>query len=62
MRAGTVKRQAIEDAWNSTSLLSISVSPWNVGQKSKRHELIVENDEDEALVKIDESETVADPR
>ena len=62
VRAGTVKRQAIEDAWKSTSLLSISVSPWNVGLKSKRHELTAENDEEEALVKIDESETVVDPR
>ena len=27
-RARTVKRQAIEDAWKATSLLSISTTPW----------------------------------
>ena len=62
VRAGTVKRQAIEDAWKSTSLLSVAVSPWNVGQQSKRHELAVESDEEETLVKVDHTEVVGHPR
>ena len=37
VRAGTAKRQAIEDAWKSSSLLSVSTTPWAVGQQSERH-------------------------
>ena len=40
VRARTVKRHAIEDAWKSTSLLSISTTPWTIGRQGKRHELI----------------------
>ena len=46
VRAGTVKRQAIEDAWKSTTLLSVRDSQWSMGRQSKRHELAVENDEE----------------
>ena len=58
VRAGTVKRQAIEDAWTSTSLISVSVSntPWTIGRQSKRHELTFEDDEVEKVIKVDESE------
>ena len=58
VRTGTVKRQAIEDAWKASSLLSISTTPWTTGRQSKRHELTVENDEEEEeeIVKVDESE------
>ena len=38
VRFGTAKRQAMEDAWSSTSLLSVSTTPWTVGKLSKRHE------------------------
>ena len=62
VRAGTVKRQAIEDAWKASSLLSISTTPWTTGRQSKRHELTVENDEEEKIVKVDESELPGDPR
>ena len=62
VRAGTVKRQAIEDAWKASSLLSISTTPWTTGKQSKRHELTVENEEEEKIVKVDESEMPGDPR
>ena len=62
MRAGTVKHQATEDAWKASSLLSISTAPWTNGRQSKRHELTVENDEEEKIVKVDESELPGDPR
>ena len=55
VRAGTVKRQAIEDAWKSTSLLSVSTTPWTIGRQSKRHELTVEDDEVEKVIKVDDS-------
>ena len=32
VRAGTVKRQAIEDAWKSQTLLSVKDSPWSLGR------------------------------
>ena len=58
VRAGTVKRQAIEDAWKSTTLLSVRASPWSMGRQSKRHELTVENDEEETLIKVDDTEAI----
>ena len=33
-----------------------------MGRQSKRHELTVENDEEETLVKVDDAEVVGDPR
>ena len=62
VRAETLKPQAIEDAWKASSLLSISTTPWTTGKQSKRHELTVENDEEENIVKVDESEMPGDPR
>ena len=62
VRAGTVKRQAIDDAWKSTTLLSVAASPWNMGRQSKRHELTEENDEEETLIKVDETEATSEPR
>ena len=62
VRAGTVKLHAIKDAWKASSLLSISTTPWTTGRHSKRHELTVENDEEEKLIKVDESELPEDPR
>ena len=62
LRAGTVKRQAIKDAWKASSLLSISTTPWTTGRQRKRQELTVENDEDEELIEVDESELPGDPR
>ena len=56
VRAGTVKQQAVEEVWNSTSLLSVANTPWNIGRQSKRHELTVENDEAEKLIKVDDSD------
>jgi hypothetical protein len=53
VRAGTVKRQAIEEAWKSTSMLSVAVTPWTMARQSKHHELTVENDDAETLVKVD---------
>ena len=58
VRAGTVKRQAIEDAWKSTILLS----SWTIGRQSKRHELTVEDDKAEKVIKVDEPEVPSDPR
>ena len=60
VRAGTVKRQAIEQAWKSTSFLS--VIPWTIGRQSKRHELTVEDDEVEKVIKVDDFELPSDPR
>ena len=60
--AGTVKRQASEDAWKASSLLSISTTPWTTGKQSKRHEPTAEKDEEEKIVKVDESEMPGDPR
>ena len=54
-RAGTVKRQVIEVAWKASSLLSISTTLWTAGRQSKRHEFTAENDEEEKLIKVDES-------
>ena len=62
VRAGTVKRQAIEDAWKASSLLSISTTLWTTRRQSKRHELTGENDEEEKIEKVDESELLGDPR
>ena len=62
VRARAVKRQAIEDAWKASSLLSISTTSWTTGEQGKRHELTVENDEEEKIVKVDESEMPRDPR
>ena len=59
VRAGTAKRQAIEDAWKSTSLLSNTL--WTIGRQSKRHELTVEDDEAKKVIKVDESEVPNDP-
>ncbi len=53
VRAGMVKRQTIEDAWKSTSLLSVSTTPWTIGWQSKRHELTVEDDEIEKVIKVE---------
>ena len=62
VRAGTAKRQAIEEAWKSTSLLSVANTPWNTGRQSKRHELTVENDEAEKLIKVDDYDLPGHPR
>ena len=62
VRAGTVKRQAIEDAWKVSILLSISMTLWTPGRQSKRHEFTVGNDEEEKCVKVDELELPGDPR
>ena len=62
VRVGTVKRQAIEDAWKSTSLLSISTTPWTIGRLSKRLEPTVEDDDVEKVLQVDESEVPGDPR
>ena len=62
VRAGTVKRQAIEDAWKSTSLLSISTTPWTIGRQSKRHELTVEDANMEKVIKADASTVPGAPR
>ena len=62
VRAWTVKRQAIEDAWKSTSLLSVSNTPWTLGRQSKRHEVTVEDDKLEKVIKADESKMPSDPR
>ena len=62
VRAGTVKRQAIEDAWSSTSLLSVSTTAWTVGKLSKRHEFTVEGIEEDKVIKVDESELPGYPR
>ena len=62
VRAGTVKRHAIEDAWSSTSLLSVSNTNCNVGKLSKRHEPAVEGDEEDKVIKVDESVLPGDPR
>ena len=62
VRAGTVKRQAVEDAWSSTSLLSVSITPRTAGKLSKRHELTVEGDEENKVIKVDESELPVDPK
>ena len=56
VRAGTVKRGAIEDAWKASRVLSISTTPWTTGRQSKRHKLTVENDEGEKLIQVDGSE------
>ena len=40
----------------------MSTTPWTVEKQSKRHELTVEDDRDENLVKVDESEIPGDPR
>ena len=61
VRAGTVKRRAIEDAWSAKVLLSFKEGPWNMGRQSSRHELTVENDEDEPLTKIDDAEEIREP-
>ena len=34
--AGTVKRQAIEEAWKSTTLLSVAVTPWKLRMAAAR--------------------------
>ena len=62
VRTGTVNRHTIEDAWKSTSLLSVSNTPWTTGQQSKRHELTVEDAEAEKAIKVDESEMPSDTR
>ena len=62
VRAGTVKRQAIEDAWKATSVLFISTTLGTTGRQSKRHELTVENGDEENVMKVDESELPGDPR
>ena len=62
VRAGTVKRQAIEDAWKSTSLLSVAITPWTMGRQNKRRELTVENDDAEKLIKVDDTEVAGNPR
>ena len=62
VRAGMVKRRAIEEAWNAKVLLSLRDGPWNLGRQSTRHELTVENDEEEPLTKVDDKEASADPR
>ncbi len=61
VRAGTVKRRAIEDAWSASVLLSLKEGPWNMGRQSSRHELNVENDEDEPLTKINDAEEIREP-
>ena len=40
----------------------MSATPWTLGKQSKRHELTVEDDRDEKIVKVDESEIPGDPR
>ncbi len=62
VRAGTVKRRAMEEAWNAKVLLSLRHGPWNLGRQSKRHELTVENDEEEPLTKVDDAEEIRDPK
>ena len=36
VRAGTVKRQTIDEAWNAEQLLATTLTPWTVGRKSER--------------------------
>ena len=37
-------------------MLSVKDSPWSMGRQSKRHELTVENDGEETLIKVDDTE------
>ena len=63
VRPGTVKRQRIEDAWKSTSLLFISTTPWTHVRQSKRHELSVEDGDVEFRAKTakDHPKTIQKP-
>ena len=62
VRARTIKRHVIDDAWMSTTLLSVSTTSWTVGSSSRRHEITLEGDAEEKVIKVDESELPGDPR
>ena len=62
VRAGTVKRQTIEEAWNAEQLLAITLTPWTVGRKSDRYELVIDDDGEVEVMKPDGTDALADPR
>ena len=60
--AGTVKRQAIDDAWSAEQVLAVSLTPWTVGRKSDKQELVIDDDKDVEVVKQDDADAPAVPR
>ena len=60
--AGIAQAGSDRGRMEGSGLLSISTTPWATERQSKRHELTVENDEGESLIKVDESELPGDPR
>ena len=62
VRAGTVTRQTLEEAWNAEQLLATTLTPWTVGRNSDRHELVIDDDREVEVVKPDGSDAPVDPR
>ena len=56
VRARTVKRQTMAEAWSAEDLLAIMITPWKTGTEVVRHELTVQDDTEIEVVKEDRAE------